>query len=342
MRGTSTPAGELGVAVAQAHAAVGVLEEVELVGRDHDRGAGRGGLDEQLGERALAGGVETDERLVDEQHRERPDEPEHERRLLAQAAAEAARAGRRRGASSSSSSSSSSARSGQSSTPWSRPMYSMCSLTLTGRRRAPARRARTTASARALQRSRAARSRPRASPSLGSSRPAASRRNVDLPEPLWPTSATSSPGSTLRLEVVERDEVVVLLREPVGDETAIRTRPTSGSGGTRRRRPRSTSAGSAASARSRSGPPCWCTASRARYRCDGDRGEERREHLAEDEPDRRGLGERQREPAADFGAPRTTANAAAEAAANATGTTVITPTRSRPGSGSSTGRRPTR
>ena len=32
----------------------------------------------------------------------------------------------------------------------------------------------------------------------GSSRPAAIRRNVVLPEPLWPMSTTASPGSTVR------------------------------------------------------------------------------------------------------------------------------------------------
>src|SRR5436305_9766211 len=35
-------------------------------------------------------------------------------------------------------------------------------------------------------------------PSVSSSVPAARRRNVDLPEPLWPTSATTSPRSIVR------------------------------------------------------------------------------------------------------------------------------------------------
>src|SRR5689334_5910267 len=35
-------------------------------------------------------------------------------------------------------------------------------------------------------------------PSLSSRRPAVRRRNVDLPEPLWPTSAMSSPAAIVR------------------------------------------------------------------------------------------------------------------------------------------------
>ena len=37
------------------------------------------------------------------------------------------------------------------------------------------------------------------SPPLRSSMPAARRRNVDFPEPLWPTSATRSPGAIDRV-----------------------------------------------------------------------------------------------------------------------------------------------
>ena len=51
--------------------------------------ASRGG--EHFGQRRLAGRVQADERLVDEEHGERPDQREHDRGLLAEAAAEARR-----------------------------------------------------------------------------------------------------------------------------------------------------------------------------------------------------------------------------------------------------------
>ena len=61
------------------------------MGGDDDGGAGVGRLVEELDQRVLAGLVEADERLVDQQQRERADEAEGDGRLLAQAAAEAGR-----------------------------------------------------------------------------------------------------------------------------------------------------------------------------------------------------------------------------------------------------------
>src|SRR6476469_7966176 len=72
----------------QGDAARDALDELEIVGRHHEGGAVLVGLVEQFEEGRLAGGVEADEGLVDEEEIEGPDEPEGQRRLLAQAAAE--------------------------------------------------------------------------------------------------------------------------------------------------------------------------------------------------------------------------------------------------------------
>ena len=66
-----------------------LFDEIELVGRDDEGGTVAMHCVEQLEQRDLPGGVEADERLVDEQHIERPDQRERDRRLLSQAAAEA-------------------------------------------------------------------------------------------------------------------------------------------------------------------------------------------------------------------------------------------------------------
>ena len=59
-------AGVHGGTVAQRDAAGRVLEERQLVGRDHDGGARVGRGDEEVDERLLPGRVEPDERFVDE------------------------------------------------------------------------------------------------------------------------------------------------------------------------------------------------------------------------------------------------------------------------------------
>ena len=51
-----------------------------------------------------------------------------------------------------------------------------------------------------------------ASPAVGRARPATSRRSVDLPEPLAPTSAIVSPGSTRRLDPPQRKALAEALR----------------------------------------------------------------------------------------------------------------------------------
>src|SRR5947208_1310527 len=82
------------------------------------------------------------------------------------------------------------------STPCSAAMYARCSRTLrssystgsSGMKLVAARAGEAPAAAPAIS----------IDPSVNSSVPAASRRNVDLPEPLWPTSATSSPRPIAR------------------------------------------------------------------------------------------------------------------------------------------------
>src|SRR3954451_13359852 len=76
------------LAVAQGEAALHPLHELELVGGDEQGAAPVGFFVEELEEGGLAGGVEADEGLVHEQHVERAQEADGDRRLLAQAAAE--------------------------------------------------------------------------------------------------------------------------------------------------------------------------------------------------------------------------------------------------------------
>ena len=77
-------------AVAQGDAAVDPLDEVRVVGGDHEgRRRRRGPRRAAPSSAARPGGVEADERLVDQQQRERPHQADGEPRLLAQAAAEA-------------------------------------------------------------------------------------------------------------------------------------------------------------------------------------------------------------------------------------------------------------
>ena len=75
-------------AFADADAAAGGGDHVGAVGGDDDRGAGLAGLGQQLEEDLAAGRVEAVERLVGEQHRERPHQAERDRGLLPHAVAE--------------------------------------------------------------------------------------------------------------------------------------------------------------------------------------------------------------------------------------------------------------
>ena len=79
------------LAVAQRDAAIGPLHEAGIVGGDDHRRTVGVELVEDAEQRVLAGGVEADERLVDEQQLEGADEAERDRGLLAQAAAEPGR-----------------------------------------------------------------------------------------------------------------------------------------------------------------------------------------------------------------------------------------------------------
>ena len=78
--------GEL--AVGEGEQATDAVDERQLVRRDDERRAACRRLVEHREQRLLAGDVEADERLVDEQQLERPDQRERDRRLLAQSAAE--------------------------------------------------------------------------------------------------------------------------------------------------------------------------------------------------------------------------------------------------------------
>ena len=84
-------------AVAQGDAAVDPLDEGRVVGGDDEAAPSAWSSSRIVSSDGLAGGVEADERLVDEQQLEGPHQAERDRRALAQAAAEARRAGRRRG-----------------------------------------------------------------------------------------------------------------------------------------------------------------------------------------------------------------------------------------------------
>ncbi len=103
----------------------------QLVGGDEQRGAVGVGAAEQLEQRVAAGAVEADERLVDEQQLERPDEGQGDGRLLAQAPAERRSAGRRARSASPSVCEQVGRRAAPSRrVPCSRAMYSRCSHTL--------------------------------------------------------------------------------------------------------------------------------------------------------------------------------------------------------------------
>ena len=54
-------------------------------------------------------------------------------------------------------------------------------------------------------------------PAVGGSRPATSRSSVDLPQPLGPSRATNSPGSTSKVDVVEHRQRLAVELEGVAD-----------------------------------------------------------------------------------------------------------------------------